>query len=145
MPSRRCSSAKRCVSQSTGSRISATGLRRSARRAVTTRASSSRNRPESRKPLPDNVEAIHHVWVYPAEAVDRYRTGEFKMRTPTIRTLEQFSAASNAPKALLASMRAQPVASAITSAHRQSGERLLPGDPGYDDLETADAPGPWKI
>lgn len=99
--------------------------------------------PEGQEALPDNVEAIHHVWVNPAEAVKRHRAGEFKMRTPTIRTLEQFSPFEKAD-ALIAHFRAQPTIPAILPRLGPKGQRLLPGDPGYEDVASADAQGPWK-
>lgn len=99
--------------------------------------------PEGQEAAPDNVEAIHHVWVQPGEAVERYRSGEFKMRTPTIRTLEQFLPFATA-EALIAGLRAQAAAPAILPRIGPRGERLLPGDPGYDDIAATDAQGPWK-
>ncbi len=99
--------------------------------------------PEDQEAAPDNVEAIHHVWVNPAEAVERYESGEFKMRTPTIRTLEQFAPYRSA-EALVAALRAKPPAPAILPRIAPGGERLLPGDPGYDDVATAEAQGKWK-
>ena len=83
------------------------------------------------------------MWVNPAEAVERYESGEFKMRTPTIRTLEQFAPHRSAA-ALVAALRAKPVAPAILPRIGPKGERLLPGDPGYDDLARAEAQGKWK-
>jgi 8-oxo-dGTP pyrophosphatase MutT (NUDIX family) len=99
--------------------------------------------PEGQVAAADNVEAIHHVWVNPAEAVERYTSGEYKMRTPTIRTLERFSPYRSA-EALVAALRAQPVPAAILPRISPEGERLLPGDPGYDDVASAEAQGKWK-
>lgn len=98
--------------------------------------------PEDQEALPDNVEAIHHVWVNPAEAVERHRSGEFNMRTPTIRTLEQFAPFTSAD-ALIEHLRSQPVAPAILPRIGPKGERLLPGDPGYDEVASAEAQGKW--
>jgi 8-oxo-dGTP pyrophosphatase MutT (NUDIX family) len=99
--------------------------------------------PEGQEAAPDNVEAIHHVWVNPARAVDRYRTGEYKMRTPTIRTLEQF-AAFDTTHALIAGLRALRTIPAMLPRIGPDGKRLLPGDPGYDDLAAMEAQGQWK-
>lgn len=99
--------------------------------------------PDGQEALPDNVEAIHHVWVNPAEAVERHRTGEFNMRTPTIRTLERFAPFTTAA-ALIAHLRSQPVAPAILPRIGPGGQRLLPGDSGYDEVASADAQGKWK-
>ena len=99
--------------------------------------------PEDQEAAPDNVEAIHHVWVNPAQAVERYRSGEYKMRTPTIRTLEQFASYASAD-ALIAGLRAQKKIPAMLPRIGPAGERLLPGDPGYDDIAAVEAQGKWK-
>jgi len=99
--------------------------------------------PEGQEALPDNVEAIHHVWVNPALAVERYNAGDFKMRTPTIRTLEQF-AKYDTTDALVAALREQPVAPAVLPRITPDGRRLVPGDPGYDAVAAPEAQGKWK-
>jgi 8-oxo-dGTP pyrophosphatase MutT (NUDIX family) len=99
--------------------------------------------PEGQEALPDNVEAIHHVWVHPREAVRRHRAGEYDMRTPTIRTLEKFERYDDTA-ALIADLRAHPVPGAVLPRISPTGERLVPGDPGYDELESAEAQGKWK-
>jgi 8-oxo-dGTP pyrophosphatase MutT (NUDIX family) len=99
--------------------------------------------PEGQEALPDNVEAIHHVWVNPSEAVERHRTGEFKMRTPTIRTLEQFAPFGTAD-ALIAHLRSLTDIPAILPHIAPTGKRLLPGEPGYEEFAAAEAQGKWK-
>jgi 8-oxo-dGTP pyrophosphatase MutT (NUDIX family) len=98
--------------------------------------------PDDQEAAADNVEAIHHVWVNPHEAVERHRRGEFNMRTPTIRTLEAFAPYESA-EALIGALRNQRVR-AIMPRIGPKGERLLPGDPGYDDVAAAEAQGKWK-
>ena len=88
--------------------------------------------PEGQEALPDRVEAIHHCWERPPVAIDRYRAGEYKMRTPTIRTLEKFAAFSTA-ESLIAALRAQESIPAILPRIMDDGKRLLPGDSGYDE------------
>jgi 8-oxo-dGTP pyrophosphatase MutT (NUDIX family) len=99
--------------------------------------------PHDQEALPDNVEAIHHVWVSPGQALDRYRSGEFKMRTPTLRTLEHFQAFETTT-ALITALREQRAIPAILPRINLKGERLLPGDPGYDEIAAAEAQGRWK-
>lgn len=99
--------------------------------------------PEGQEALPDNVEAIHHVWVRPRDAIERYRSGEYKMRTPTIRTLEKISPFDTADD-LIEALRAQRAIPAMLPRIGPKGERLLPGDPGYDDIAAAEAQGKWK-
>lgn len=99
--------------------------------------------PDDQEALPDNVEAIHHVWVKPAEAVERHRSGEYKMRTPTIRTLELFAPHATT-ESLMSALRAQRPAQPMLPRIGRNGERLLPGDPGYDELAAVEAQGKWK-
>ena len=99
--------------------------------------------PEGQEAAPDNVEAIHHVWVNPAHAVERYRSGEYKMRTPTISTLERF-APFDTTDVLIAHLRSMPVAPAMLPRITPDGRRLLPGDAGYDEVAAPEAQGVWK-
>jgi hypothetical protein len=99
--------------------------------------------PDGQEALPDNVEAIHHVWVNPAHAVERYRDGTFQMRTPTIRTLEQFAKHDKAEE-LIAALRSEPPQPAVLPRITPDGRRLLPGDPGYDAVAAPEAQGTWK-
>ena len=99
--------------------------------------------PADQEAAPDNVEAIHHVWVRPSEAVERHRAGEFNMRTPTIRTLELFAPYETAD-ALIAHLRSLRDIPAILPRIGTTGKRLLPGDPGYEAMSDAKAQGPWK-
>lgn len=99
--------------------------------------------PPGQEALPDNVEAIHHTWVRPSVAIERYRAGEYKMRTPTIRTLEQF-AAFDRVDTLIEAMRAQRAIPAILPRISATGKRLLPGDAGYEDAAAEDAQARWE-
>lgn len=98
--------------------------------------------PAGQEAAADNVEAIHHVWVNPREAVARHRRGEFNMRTPTIRTLEAFAPYETA-ETLIGALRDRRV-QAIMPRIGPKGERLLPGDAGYDDVASVEAQGQWK-
>jgi 8-oxo-dGTP pyrophosphatase MutT (NUDIX family) len=99
--------------------------------------------PEGQEALPDNVEAIHHVWVNPAAALERNRAGRFGMRTPTIRTLEQF-APHQTTGALIAALRKQPIVRAVLPRIAADGRPVLPGEAGYDALAPAHTQGKWK-
>ncbi|HEV7802648.1 MAG TPA: hypothetical protein VGP15_16355 [Burkholderiales bacterium] len=99
--------------------------------------------PEGQEALPDNVEAIHHVWVSPAQAVERQRAGEYKMRTPTISTLEQFAPFESA-EALIAHLRAQTHIPAILPHIAPTGKRVLPGEEGYEAITASEAQGKWN-
>ncbi|HSQ02621.1 MAG TPA: NUDIX hydrolase, partial [Burkholderiales bacterium] len=100
--------------------------------------------PEEQEALHDNQETIHHVWISPAEALERYRKGRLKMRTPTIKTLEDFVRYPTT-SALVSAMRARTDIQAILPRINARGERLLPGDPRYDAPDTVGRRGPWKM
>ena len=99
--------------------------------------------PQGQEALPDNVEAIHHVWVQPRAAVERYRSGEYKMRTPTIRTLEQFATYATVGE-LADALREQREIPEFMPRIARSGKRVLPGEPGYDEAASAEGRGLWK-
>lgn len=100
--------------------------------------------PAAQEALHDNSELIGHAWMNPGAALDKFRSGELKMRTPTVWTLEQFSAYASA-QSLLAAMRAQRDIPAMLPRINKNGERLLPGDPGYEEAASAEGRGSWKI
>jgi len=64
------------------------------------------------------------------------------MRTPTIRTLERF-AEFTTTDSLIDSLRSQQAIPALQPRIGRNGERLLPGDPGYDELAAIEAQGKW--
>jgi 8-oxo-dGTP pyrophosphatase MutT (NUDIX family) len=99
--------------------------------------------PDGQEALADAVETIHHVWVQPRDAVARHRAGEYKMRTPTITTLEQFQAFDTSD-ALIAHLRSQTAIPAIMPRIGPKGQRLVPGDAGYDALAAPEAQGKWQ-
>jgi 8-oxo-dGTP pyrophosphatase MutT (NUDIX family) len=100
--------------------------------------------PESQEPLHDNRETISHLWVNPGVALDRHRGGDFNMRTPTIRTLEQFADFSTVDS-LLQGMRSQRHIPALLPRIDKRGRRLMPGDAGYEEAATAEGRGAWKV
>ena len=97
--------------------------------------------PAEQDALHDNRETIHHVWMSPGAALDRFRSGEFKMRTPTVKTLEDFAQYALASR-LIEGMRARREIPAILPRINERGERVMPGDPGYEDTGRA---GAWKL
>jgi 8-oxo-dGTP pyrophosphatase MutT (NUDIX family) len=100
--------------------------------------------PADQQVLHDNRETIGHVWVRPADALDNCRRGEFKMRTPTIRTLEELTAFASAD-ALLEAQRARRAIPAILPRIGRDGTPLMPGDPGYEEAAAAEEQGRWRI
>ncbi|HWI15207.1 MAG TPA: hypothetical protein VNT02_13180 [Burkholderiales bacterium] len=100
--------------------------------------------PREQDALHDNRETIHHVWISPGEALDRFRSGEFKMRTPTVKTLEDFAQFRSA-STLMAAMRTRTNVPAILPRINERGERLMPGDPGYEAIGPGGKSGAWNL
>ena len=100
--------------------------------------------PPAQVPLHDNQETISHVWVRPAIALDRHNKNDFKMRFPTVRTLEEFAVYASTG-ALLQALRAKRHVPAILPRISKDGKSLLPGDPGYAEVVARGRQGRWKI
>lgn len=100
--------------------------------------------PQEQEAAHDNLEAIAHVWMRPAEALERRGRDEIKMRTPTIKTLERFARFASA-ESLIAGLRAQGEIPALLPRVARDGRTLLPGDPGYEEAGRAEARGQWKV
>ena len=92
--------------------------------------------PEAQKPLHDNRETINHVWVRPAEALDKHKQKKFDMRTPTIHTLRLFAEHDNVAS-LLKGLQALGDIPVIEPRIARDGRRVLPGDPDYEAAGTA--------
>lgn len=100
--------------------------------------------PPEQVPLHDNAETISHVWVRPGQALDRHRRDDFKMRFPTVRTLEEF-AAYDTVEALMKAMRAKRNIPTILPRIGKEGRRLMPGDTRYDEVAARERHGQWKV
>ena len=99
--------------------------------------------PEAQEPLHDNQETISHLWVRPADALDRHRQNQFSMRLPTIRTLEEF-AAFDRVATLMEAMRNKRDIDPNLPRITRNGSYLVPGDAGYEESAKAEKQGQWK-
>ena len=98
--------------------------------------------PEAQVPLHDDREVIANLWIRPADALARHRAGEFEMIFPTIRSLEALERFASADDLLAAAAAIGDVPTILPRiVADQGGVRIvLPGDPGYDDLVSAELP-----
>jgi len=99
--------------------------------------------PDAQEVLHDNVETIGHRWVRPQAALSAHAAGGFKMRTPTHRTLELFAQYSTAG-GLIEALRTRGEIPAVLPRIAKDGRRVLPGEPGYDEAESAEGRGKWE-
>lgn len=99
--------------------------------------------PDAQEVLHDNLETIGHRWVKPKAALAAHAAGEFKMRTPTHKTLELFARHSTAG-GLIEALRAMKEVPEILPRIAKDGRRVLPGEPGYEEAESAEGRGKWE-
>lgn len=92
--------------------------------------------PAGQEPLQDERETIAATWVSPGEALSRHQRGEFEMRTPTVRTLESFADYDTVAN-LRRELAAQRDVRVMLSRIGPDGRRVLPGEPGYEEMGTA--------
>ncbi len=93
--------------------------------------------PPEQEPLQDERETIGAAWISPGEALSLHRRGEFAMRTPTVRTLESFADYHNVAN-LRHGLRAQREVRTMLPRIGKHGQRILPGEPGYEEAGAAE-------
>lgn len=90
--------------------------------------------PDAQVGLHDNRETVANLWVQPRAALERGRSGELAIMSPTASNLEALSRFESADQVLAAASsftEFPPVRSRIVE--EDGGSRiLLPGDPGYE-------------
>ncbi len=89
--------------------------------------------PAGQEAVHDNDEMVGSEWMSPRDGVERHKAGTFKLMTPTIHTLRLFARYETAD-ALMAAMRALPDVPTIAPRIAKDGRRVLPGEPGYEEL-----------
>ncbi|MBX3651761.1 MAG: NUDIX domain-containing protein [Burkholderiales bacterium] len=93
--------------------------------------------PEGQEPLQDEQETIAAAWVRPGEALTRHRSGDFEMRTPTVRTLEDF-ADYDSVASLRRGLAARRDVRVQLPRIGPDGRRIMPGEPGYEEAGAAE-------
>ena len=97
--------------------------------------------PPDQEPLHDDRETIASLWVKPQDALDRHRAGELEMIFPTIRNLEAIARFDRSADLLAAAAAITDIPAILPRIiDDEGGVRIvLPGDPGYDEIESAQA------
>ncbi len=94
--------------------------------------------PPDTEARPDLAEVVDATWVTPKQALDRYHERQWKLPPPTVKTL-QFLAGFDEAEAVVAHAGSQTEVPRIAPRMRfhDSGKVtiLMPGDPGYDEVE----------
>lgn len=99
--------------------------------------------PATQTPSHDNSETVDHLWIRPADALDRYRRGEMHMIFPTIKTLQSMVRFSKAQDLIqfARSPREMPMMAPRMAKGRQGAKLLLPGDHAYAEVGRLDPEG----
>ncbi len=99
--------------------------------------------PAGQQPFQDERETIAAEWVSPGAALSRHQRGEFEMRTPTVRTLETFSDFQNVTN-LRSGLKKNGDVRAVLPRIGKDGQRILLGEPGYEEAGTKEGAGQWQ-
>jgi len=96
--------------------------------------------PLAQKPSHDNRETVDHLWIQPAQALERHRRGEMQLVFPTIKTLESIAgfATAAALMAFARSPRKMPTMAPRTANSREGKKLLVPGDYAYAEVGKLD-------
>ncbi len=99
--------------------------------------------PRLQTPSNDNSETTEHLWVRPAEALERHRRGELQLVFPTIKTLESIARFDRAAALMqfARSPRAMPAMAPRTASTREGRKLLVPGDYAYAEVGRLDPEG----
>lgn len=99
--------------------------------------------PEGQTASHDNAETIDHMWVSPAEALQRYRSGEISMMFATEKTLELLSGFVDARAAMehVRALRSVPKHEPRVAAGSKGRRVLIAGDAAYAEVGKLDPRG----
>lgn len=97
--------------------------------------------PERQTAVPDGQEAVDHVWVAPAEALERARRGELPLSSPTLRTLKELAAFETTDALIHHARRPRRVRPTLPRvAGGRDGQKLFyEGDAPYAEIGKVDS------
>ena len=99
--------------------------------------------PENQASLHDDIESVSQLWIRPAEAVAMQARGQLLLRFPTLKTLETLAPFASTEEALDWVRNASDVRPLLPWVARRRGQvqRILPGEPGYDEAQRVNPAG----
>lgn len=104
--------------------------------------------PERLSCVPDDAEIDDAEWLRPATAIERAEAKDMVVPFPTRKTLEVlagFAAAADVLAHFRAVEHVHPIQPRMRTTERGGLEALLPGDPGYDDIDESSGPDPEAL
>jgi len=99
--------------------------------------------PSAQTPSHDNSETVAHLWIRPADALERHRRGEMHMVFPTIKTLESMARFTKVEDLMqfARSPRDMPVMAPRPATGREGKKLLVPSDYAYAEVGRLDPGG----
>ncbi|MGD2140768.1 MAG: MBL fold metallo-hydrolase [Burkholderiales bacterium] len=96
--------------------------------------------PAGQTPLHDGEELVSHLWIAPAEAIERNRSGDINLMFPTLKTLESLARLRDVAAALefARTPRPMPPMNPRVGTGGAGKKLLLPGDFAYAELGKLD-------
>jgi glyoxylase-like metal-dependent hydrolase (beta-lactamase superfamily II)/8-oxo-dGTP pyrophosphatase MutT (NUDIX family) len=96
--------------------------------------------PAAQTPSHDNRETVDHLWIQPAEALERHRRGDLHLVFPTIKTLESIAhfPTAEALMQFARSPRKMPAMAPRNASSREGKKLLVPGDYAYAEVGRLD-------
>ncbi|MGO2132836.1 MAG: MBL fold metallo-hydrolase [Halomonas sp.] len=96
--------------------------------------------PERQTATPDGQEAVDHVWIAPAEALERARRGQLALSSPTLRTLKELTAFETTQALITDTRRPRQVRPTLPRfASGRDGKKLFyEGDAPYAEIGKID-------
>ncbi len=91
--------------------------------------------PDDQEPLHDNSEIVEWEWVAPADALERWRGGEFEMMSPTIRMVDCLTRFETADEVMEAAKRRLDYKRVRVIDPDGDYHVVLPGEAGYETAE----------
>ncbi len=88
----------------------------------------------------DGEELVHHVWISPAEALERSREGQFNLMFPTMKTIEVLAKLRDVQAAIDYARTPRPMApmEPRAASGKQGRKFLVPGDYAYAEVGKLD-------
>ncbi len=91
--------------------------------------------PDDQEPLHDDGEIVRWEWVRPADALARFRAGEFEMISPTVRMVDCLTRYDTAAGVMAAAKERRPYERVRVIDPAGAYIVVLPGEPGYETAE----------
>jgi glyoxylase-like metal-dependent hydrolase (beta-lactamase superfamily II)/8-oxo-dGTP pyrophosphatase MutT (NUDIX family) len=96
--------------------------------------------PQHQRSSHDGSELISHIWIAPAEAIERHRRGEINLMFPTVKTLEALAQLRTVEAAIdyARTPRPMPPMEPRLGIGREGKKLLVPGDYAYAEIGKLD-------